>query len=244
VTSARLPRILTAIAAEGPPRAGQLCTIAAQIVEVDGAGVMIEGADQRAPLCSSDDIADRVEDLSFTLGEGPGVDAHRDGMPVSEPHLARPRLPRWPSFAPLALTAGVAAVFSFPLRVGGVHMGALTLYNIRPGALTDDQHADALVMASVVTSVVLAHQAEAPLGELAAELEALNSSYSVVHRALGMVSVQLDLSVADALVRLRGHAYAEGRTLLDVADDVVRGELRFTRGPHRELGGEPSCSVL
>jgi len=64
VTSARLPRILTAIAADGPPRAGQLCTIAAQIVEVDGAGVMIEGADQRAPLCSSDDIADRAEGLS------------------------------------------------------------------------------------------------------------------------------------------------------------------------------------
>ena len=64
MTSPRLVRILTAIAAEDPSHPDRLCTIAAQIVEVDGAGVMIEGADQRAPLCSSDDIADRAEGLS------------------------------------------------------------------------------------------------------------------------------------------------------------------------------------
>jgi hypothetical protein len=40
--------------------------------------------------------------------------------------------------------------------------------------------------------------------------------------------VQLGVSVADALVRLRAHAYAEARPLSDVAGDVVAGRLRLS----------------
>jgi hypothetical protein len=189
---------------------------------------MVEAATHRAPLCSSGAIARRIEELSFTLGEGPGVDAHREGVPVTEPDLARPRRLRWPSLAPLAVDAGAAAIFSFPLRVGAVHLGALTLYEVRPGALSNDQYADALVMASVVVSAVLAHQAEVPPGVLATELDALNASRAEVHQASGMVSVQVGCSVGEALARLRAHAYADGRMLSDIAGDVVSGRLRLT----------------
>ena len=42
-----------------------------------------------------------------------------------------------------------------------------------------------------------------------------------------MVSVQLDISVADALVRLRAHAFATDRPLTEVAREVVARTLRF-----------------
>src|SRR5213079_2723313 len=106
----------------------------------------------------------RILDLCYTLGEGPGLDAHQGGAPVSEPDLAHPRRARWPAFAQPAVDAGAAAVFSFPLRVGGVRLGALTLHQDRPGALSDDQHADAMAMASVIVTAILAHQADAPPG--------------------------------------------------------------------------------
>lgn len=227
--SARLLRILTAMDGGGLPTAGQLCTVAAQVVGVDGAAVMVEGSDHRAPLCSSDDIAARIADLDLTLGEGPGFDAHQAGAPVAEPDLVRPRNVRWPSFAPLAVQAGLAAIFSFPLRVGGVHLGALTFHQMRSGRLSDNQHADALVMANVVVHAVLAHQAGAPPGMLGSELDVLGSSQAEVHQASGMVSVQLGVSVANALVRLRAHAYAQGRGLREVALDVVNIKLRLDR---------------
>ena len=155
----RLARILGMLAAGGPSASTTgLCSLAATVVGVTGAGVMVEGADHRAPLCSSGAAAAAILDLCFTLGEGPGLDAHRSGAPVAEPDLAVPRRTRWPSFAPPALAAGVAAVFSFPLRVGGARLGALTLYGDRPGPLADDQHADALVMAWVVVTAILAQQ--------------------------------------------------------------------------------------
>ena len=81
--------------------------------------------------------------------------------------------------------------------------------------------------ASVVLDAVLAHQAEAPPGGLAAELETLSSSRAEIHQATGMVAVQLGVSMADALVRLQAHAYVEGRTPSDVARDVVGKRLRL-----------------
>jgi hypothetical protein len=42
-----------------------------------------------------------------------------------------------------------------------------------------------------------------------------------------MISVQLNVSLADALVRLRAHAYAQDRPIAEVAGDVVARRLRF-----------------
>lgn len=228
VADRRLRRILAALGAAPAPTTRWLCAVSATMVEVDGAGVMVGDGRLRASLCASDAIAARVEDLHFTLGEGPGIDAQRMGVPVGEPDTAGQRRGRWPSFSPLAVDAGAAAVFAFPLRVGGIRLGALTLHRVRPGRLTDDQHADALAMADVVVNAVLALQAEAPPGDLAAELEALSSSRAEVHQASGILSVQLGVTVADALVRLRSHAYVEGSTLSAVAGDVIAGRLQLT----------------
>ncbi len=70
-------------------------------------------------------------------------------------------------------------------------------------------------------------QADAPPGTLAAEIEAGVNFQFVVHQAAGMVSIQLDVGVGEALVRLRGHAFRTGRLIADVAKDVVDRQLRF-----------------
>ena len=137
------------------------------------------------------------------------------------------RARRVAAFAGPALDAGVRAVFGFPLHVGAVRFGALGLYCDRPGPLTVEQHADALVAADVATHAVLALQANAPSGQLAAELEAGSDFNYVVHQASGMVSAQLDVSVGQALIRLRAYAFGNERRLADVARDVVARTLRF-----------------
>jgi hypothetical protein len=48
-----------------------------------------------------------------------------------------------------------------------------------------------------------------------------------VHQAAGMISVQLGVSLAEALVRLRARAFAEDRLIAEVAADVVARRLRF-----------------
>ena len=119
------------------------------------------------------------------------------------------------------------AVFGFPLQVGAVRLGALNLYRDQPGPLSDDQHADALVMADVSAAAVLMMQANAPPGKLAEELVTGSEFRYVVHQASGMVAVQLNVDIAQAIVRLRGYSFTNDRPLTEVAQDVVARRLRF-----------------
>jgi GAF domain-containing protein len=189
--------------------------------------MLISGDIPGGSLCTTNEVSHRIEDLQYTLGEGPCVDAYRQGRVVAEPDLADPVTRRWPGFTPPALEAGVRAVFGFPLRVGTVRLGALNLYRDRSGPLTGDQHADALVVADVAARWVLEAQAGAPPDAVAKGLETGADFHFVVHNAAGMVSVQQGISVTEALIRLRAYAFSNDRRLADVAEDVVARRLRL-----------------
>ncbi len=206
----------------------RLCVSSAVLTGVSGAGIMLMPDDvAHGSLCWSNPTSALIEDAQYTLGEGPCLDAHRQGRPVLEPDLAGVGTTRWAAFTEAVVAAGVGAVFGFPLRVGAVRLGALNLYRDRSGDLTDDQHAEALVLADVAAEVILLIQARAPAGMLADELARSAELHVVVHQAAGMVAVQLGIGVADALVRLRAHAFATGTPLHKLAEDVVDRRLRF-----------------
>jgi len=195
---------------------------------MSGAGIILMSGDiPQGSLCTANEMSDVIEQLQYTLGEGPCVDAYRQDWPVLEPDLAEPRTLRWLAFTPPAIAAGVRAVFGFPLQVGSVPLGALNLCRDRPGPLSDDQHADALVMAGIAAQAVLVLQTGAPPEELASELGAGADFHYVVHQASGMVAAQLKVSVGQALVRLRAYAFGNDRALDEVAKDVVARTLRF-----------------
>jgi hypothetical protein len=223
---ARLIRILTRLAAEPTPRTRALCSVCASVVGIDGVGLTLMTGEATGPVCASDRISARVEELQYVLGEGPCIDSHHLGAPVLEPDLAR-RSSRWPTFGEQAVASGVGAVFAFPLRIGAVRIGAMTLYGLETGPLGDQRLADALAMADVAAHEILVVQSGATPGVLADDLAAAGEYRAEIHQASGMVSSQLDVSVADALVRLRAHAFSTGRPLREVAADVVGRRLRL-----------------
>jgi hypothetical protein len=230
VAGGRLHSILRRLEAAGDavPATARLCEVSADVVVMTGAGIMLMASErQRGSVCSSNEVSAKIEDLQYTLGEGPCVDAYQQDRPVLEPDMVDPVFARWLAFTPAAIAAGVRAVFGFPMHVGTVRLGALNLYRDQPGELNDEQHADALVMAGVAARAVLSLQAHAPRGLLAAELEAGSDFRFVVHQASGMVSAQLEVSVGEALVRLRAYAFANDRPLTDIAEEVVARRLRF-----------------
>lgn len=223
-------RILASLVGSGAPEleTKRLCEVCAAVTDMSGAGIMLMSGDvPRGSLCTSNEVSALVEELQYSLGEGPCVDSYHQDCPVLEPDLAAPSSPRWLAFAGPAVDAGVRAIFGFPLQVGAVRLGALNLYRDRPGPLTDEQYADALVAADVVAQAILVLQANAPPGMLAAELEADANLQYVVHQASGMVAAQLNVSVGLALIRLKAYAFGNDRRLAAVAGDVVARELRF-----------------
>lgn len=93
----------------------------------------------------------------------------------------------------------MAAVFSFPLQVGAARLGALSLYQERPGPLDDDRYADVVVMAGVLIRAILGVQAGALDAALGVGLYDIGGDSAGVHQASGMVSAQLDIGVGEAL---------------------------------------------
>jgi hypothetical protein len=224
----RLAEILGSLGEVGDPDASLdwLCCTCAEELGVSGAAVALILSDHDpGNIAASDERASLVVDLQFTSGEGPTVDAHRSGRPVLEPELATAT--RWQAFAPEPVAAGAAAMFALPLRVGAARFGALTLYRDRPGPLGEGVLADALAMADVVCEITLRLQAQMPPGSLHQALDQLAAKRAVVYQATGMILVQLDVGLEEAVVTLRTRAYAAGRPVGEVAADVVARRLRF-----------------
>jgi GAF domain/ANTAR domain len=216
------------LASGGDDASGLLCVGSATVVGVAGAGIiLVSGGRTLGNVCSSNALTQAVEEVQFTSGEGPCLDAFRAGAPVLVPDLASGELSRWSGFREGALDAGVRAAFGFPMLVGPVCIGALNLYHDLVGELSAEQFADAEVVAHVATQTILGWQSVAEPGTLAWQLEQVPAHRAAVHQAAGMVSVQAAVPVGDALALLRAHAFAEGRPLGDVAADVVARRLRF-----------------
>lgn len=226
--SERRVRILARLGDAGDLGTRRLCEVCAEVTGMTGAGIMLMSNDvPRGAVCMTDEVSAIIEDLQFALGEGPCVDAFHLDAPVLEPDLAAPVTPRWLGFTGPAVEAGARAVFGFPLQLGAVRLGALNLYRTEAGPLTDDQHADALVMADIAAQALLVMQADAPPGQLVDSLEKGSDFQHVVHQASGMVSAQLEVTVGQALIRLRAHAFGNDRPLVEVAQEVVARRLRF-----------------
>jgi GAF domain len=207
---------------------GRLLRACVDLIGVTGAGITF-GLDrvQGLSLGGTDDAIRLVEDLQFTLGVGPCVDTWATGRPVSEPHLAEPEIDRWPGLAGPAVAAGVEALFGFPIAEGGTPIGALDLYCDEPGSLTATQTSDALIMTEVIAEAILDLHTDTMPGDLAGAFDHPARLRSAVHQASGMLSVQLDVTVQVALLRLRAYAYSCGRTVDQVAADIVERGLRI-----------------
>ncbi len=227
----RLARIMAAIEeAQGDERSPtRLCEVASTVIGVEGAGVMLmSGHVPQGSLCTTNTVSNLMEQWQYTLGEGPCVDAYTLDQVVVEPDLEKPTTPRWLAFTPRALEMGVRAVFGFPLHEKTVRLGALNLYQDRPGALDAEQFANALVLAEIIAHWVMDAQAAAPDGSIADQLDSDSDFHYVVQNAAGMVSVQLGVSVTESLLRIRASAFRENRLVKDIAEDIVSRRLRFS----------------
>lgn len=216
-----------------PVTVEHVCAAVIAATGVDGVAVAVAlTASPREVLCASDPVVSEVEELTVTLGEGPGVEA-LEGGPVLVADLAAPECEsRWPIYAATAMSAGVRAVFALPLRVGAIRLGVMDLYRVVPGSLNHEQLADALLLADTACALLLdAADGRHPSRGNGSGPEQAGMRHPEVHQATGMLIVQLGVSAAVALIRLRAYAYAHDRRLVDVAGDVVARRLRFHPEP-------------
>jgi hypothetical protein len=207
----------------------RICIDASRALSASGAGVsVITDGGVQGMSASSDAEAAAIEELQFTFGEGPCIDAFATGRPVLVADLAELRTDRWPVYTPAARRLGVCAVFAFPLQVGAARLGVLDVFRFRPGPLSRAELGQAFMLAEHAVLALLDGQERAGAdGRMRAEWSETFERRAELFQAQGMVMVQLGLPLADALARIRAHAYTTSRPLREVAADIVARRLRF-----------------
>jgi hypothetical protein len=217
----------------GVDAADRLCEACVTLLDVDAAAISLvfDGANS-GTLGSSSPRARDCDELQFVLGEGPCLESVQRRAPVLVTDLAEPAGRRWPLYGPAMLGKSIHSVSAMPVVVAGEYVGALDLFRVKPGALTTTQLGGAAAAAELAAVPVLdlldsdlqAAIAE-PDSDAWAELNAL--SRAEVSQATGMLVAQLDVEPAEALLRLRAHAYVTGNPASEVARDILERRLNL-----------------
>lgn len=202
----------------------RLCRTAADALSATGVGVGLIGEGRaQVTMAASTASIERIEQLQFTLGEGPCFDAYATRRPVLVPDLRGADGTPWPAYARAAREHGVRGVFAFPLQVGGARLGAMDVYRDTAGALSPESLGLALTFAEVATETILDAQSRPDSRDQV--LHDPGDDRYQVYQAQGMVTVQLGVTLTEAMARIRAHAYAQDQQLSEVAEEILAGRL-------------------
>lgn len=201
-----------------------LHALARHATEISGAaaaGVMLSGQDGRLHhVGASSEDARLLELFQIQNEEGPCLDSFRTGERVVVPDLEEAGS-RWPSFAPLARSHGMAAVYAFPLRLRTRVIGGLNVFQSVRRELASEEVRVLQALADMATIALIQEQAVTRAEVLTEQLQVALTSRIVVEQAKGAVARSLDVSVDEAFELLRRHSRATRRRLTDVAHEVV-----------------------
>jgi hypothetical protein len=234
-----------AISAGGMVGADRLCEACVQLLDVDGAAISLlhEGV-SRGTFGSSGEVSRRLDELQFTFGEGPCLDAVAQSRPMLIADLRN--ADGWSAFTEALLKLGIRAVFALPVAVDGTYVGALDLFRNAPGRLSRADLSGALLAAEVAELPLLQLMNKAigwddrdhDKGSVMAELASL--SRVEVYQATGMIMGRLNVGPDEALIRLRAYAFASDMTASEVAWEIVERRLTLDDGPPGQTFTHPT----
>lgn len=200
-----------------------------EILDVDGAGIMLVGSDGALRVtASSSEVMRLVELFELQSEEGPCLDCYRTGEPVVNQVLATVN-GRWPNFAPVAVVAGFRAADAVPMRLRDNVIGAVNLFSAEPGALDDSDLIAARALADVATIAILQQRRIFDADTVNGQLNHALTSRIIIEQAKGLIAGRETLDMSDAFDRLRTYARNHNRRLHDIASSVVDGSLDISR---------------
>lgn len=207
----------------------QLCAISVDALPVDDAALAVMSREGHWGVVHATSAgANTLEDLGFTLGESPSIDAFATHEPVLVSDLEGQDGERWPMYARALSGQQFRAVFAFPLNVATKTVGTLTLYARLPTWLDEAQLATSASVAQSAGPLVLDHL-DGPVSRARDAEERLDRKFvrAEVYQASGMIMARLNVSIDEAMMRLRAYAYAHNESINDVARRVVTRDLMF-----------------
>ena len=193
----------------------------ADVLSVSAAGLLL--SDQRGALrmiAASSEQTRLLELLEIQTDEGPCPDCFHSGKPVAVPDLSTAG-DRWPVFAAQAREIGFASVHAVPMRLRGDVIGALNLFDTRPGNLSPGTLQLGQALAAVATIALMQARAIRHRDTLAEQLQTALNSRIIIEQAKGVIAERGHLDMAQSFALLRSTARTHNRRLSDLARAIV-----------------------
>ena len=199
----------------------QQCTV---LVDSDAGGLLIADTDQWLQLiASTDEDAEFVEVIQLNAGEGPCVEAFKTGEGVTIPDISEED--RWPAFCDAATQHGFRSMHAFPLRLRGQTIGAMGLFSITTGELSEPDLAIAQALADVATIGILQERALRDSTLVAEQLQRALNSRVIIEQAKGVIAAQTGADMHTSFTILRHYARHNQLKLSTVAEQVAERTL-------------------
>lgn len=205
-----------------------ICVAATLIVPgCDHASLLLRRDGGYVTVGASDRIAQQIDDLELSVGDGPCLDAIEEETPQIEPDLTTPS--QWPQLAArLVAETPVRGAMGFRILVDSRKTGALNLFSDTPNRFNTESAGRAIVLAAFASVAINA----IAQGEDAATLRRGLLSNREIGKAIGMLMLLHKFSEREAFDLLRRYSQDLNIKLADVARAVIenRGQL-----PSRKL---------
>lgn len=216
----RLWQLLMAHARENPGRgwSASLCVLAVEAFDtVVGAAISLQSASgQLALLTASDARASNMDQWGAELAEGPMHAALLSGVPVHVADLASD-CALWPGYATAALDLGIVGASAYPMMLDGDVVGAFTVYRSRRERAPDHaEWIDTAIAADLAVSALLSDGVH-----IESQLDTDDFDLDVTIAA-AMLSSRFDISMDDAVNKLRRRARLKNVPVRHVAADSIR----------------------
>jgi transcriptional regulator with GAF, ATPase, and Fis domain len=205
-----------------------LATRSVELLDADAAGIML--ADPHGGLhvmASSTEEARLLELYELQNNEGPCLDCYRSGRPVARDDLPAMRT-AWPAFTEELQALGFHAAQALPMRLRDRTIGALNLFRLEPGRLTETDLEIGQAMADVATVGLIQERAIAASELLATQLQTALHSRVQIEQAKGVLAERTRLPMDQAFRLMRDYARSHNRRLSDVAAQITNGLLDDT----------------
>jgi len=205
-----------------------LSTLAARLQElIDASEVGLLIADPQGHLrvmASSSERSRLIELFEVQSREGPCWDSYLSHEMLLNVDL-RETLERWPTFTPMARTAGFRTVHALPMRLRDEVIGAANIFHSTLSAISDSDIHLAQALADVATIGILQERAVHHATDLSAQLQqALNSRVSI-EQAKGVIAERAGVDMETAFTWLRSYSRANNLRMAEVSVAVVERAL-------------------
>ncbi|MEE4543490.1 GAF domain-containing protein [Streptomyces sp. V4-01] len=203
-----------------------MCAVLADGLPVDAVTLsLLTDTPARQLLCASNDMAIALEEVQFTVAEGPCITAAATGETVHLTELAA-ETERWPLFvtALREKQPEIGAVHAFPMWLGDYVLGAMDLACRDPAGMPAEAIEEAVGAVEATSAALvpaqrlLLEEDEHPPWEPA---DVIGAHWSTTHRAVGVVAARQMTTPDNALALMRARAFATGQTLAEITADIL-----------------------